>query len=382
MTRTGWRTLLRPIGRRSGPTDRAVARPARLFARRRSARAAFGWFAGSLLLAYVAAVAAVDHVWPQLRDPEYGRRVTRLRERVAEHPDRPLVLVVGSSRVSFGLSPAAWEETRPNDPARPDPLLFNLSLVGSGPVIELLALRRAYADGVRPDAVVLEYWPPFLREDGPFHEPDRVDHVRLSDRDRPWVRDYFPKPDETEALMRADRLRPLWHARHRLLAQLAPRWQPWDRRMDMAWANLDPWGWLPGIDEPVPDPVWRPKRLDHCEKIYRDQFQGYSIHPMADRAVREAVALARANGAKVGFVYMPESSEFRGWMPPEVDQMGRDHLAGLCRELDVPLIDARLWMEDRYLVDGFHLSRQGAGEFSRRFGPAVAATFPALRRRP
>ena len=77
----------------------------------------------------------------------------------------------------------------------------------------------------------------------------------------------------------------------------------------------------------------------------------------------------------------PEASEFRGWVPPAVEQMCRTHLAGLCRELDVPLIDGRLWLADGYLVDGFHLSRVGAAEFTRRFGPAVAATFPDLERR-
>ena len=67
----------------------------------------------------------------------------------------------------------------PRSRPRPDPLLFNLSLVGSGPVMELMALRRLYADGVRPDAVVFEYWPPFLREDGPYWEMDRIDPRRL-----------------------------------------------------------------------------------------------------------------------------------------------------------------------------------------------------------
>ena len=38
----------------------------------------------------------MDAVWPQLGDPEYGRRVINLRARVAENPGRPLVLVVGS----------------------------------------------------------------------------------------------------------------------------------------------------------------------------------------------------------------------------------------------------------------------------------------------
>jgi hypothetical protein len=67
-------------------------------------------------------------------------------------------------------------------------------------------------------------------------------------------------------------------------------------------------------------------------------------------------------------------------MPPAVDRASRAHLDTLCRELDIPLIDARHWLADGYLVDGFHLSRIGATEFTRRFGPAVADTFPGLER--
>jgi len=349
---------------------------ARVFRRRRVARAAMAWFAAAFVVANVGLLLALDVLWPRLRDPEYGIRVERLRACVAEHPGRPLVVVVGSSRVSMGLSPAAWEATRPAAPGRPDPLIYNMSLVGSGPVIELMCLKRLVADGFRPAAVVLEYWPPFLREDGPFHEPDRIDPNRLFEYDRPLVRDYFPDPAETEAKMRAARRNPLTETRHRLVAQVAPKWQPWDKRMDMMWANLDAWGWLPGLDEYPADPDRRPQRLAHCEKIYRGQFQGYTIHPLADRALREAVALARAHGAAVGFVYMPEASEFRGWIPPEVERASREYLAALTRELSVPVIDARLWLDDGYLVDGFHLSRRGAAEFTARFGPAVAATFP------
>jgi len=124
----------------------------------------------------------------------------------------------------------------------------------------------------------------------------------------------------------------------------------------------------------------RALRVRHCEKIYRPQFQGFSIHPLADKALRETVNLARSNGAKVAFAYLPEATEFRSWMPPEVDRLAQDHLARLRRELDVPLIDARRWLPDGYLVDGFHLSRVGAVEFTRKFGPAVAATFPDLGR--
>ena len=181
--------------------------------------------------------------------------------------------------------------------------------------------------------------------------------------------------------MRRDRYQVLYETRHRFLAQLAPRWQPWDRRLDLAWGGLDGWGWLPGLDEYPARPDERAKRLAHCEPIYRGQFAGYAVHPLADRALREAVALARGRGTKVALAYLPESTEFRSWMPPAVDAACREHLAKLCRELDVPLIDARGWMDDGCLVDGFHLSRIGAAEFSKRFGPTVAATFPDLERR-
>ena len=77
----------------------------------------------------------------------------------------------------------------------------------------------------------------------------------------------------------------------------------------------------------------------------------------------------------MGFVFLPESHEFQGWYPPDVEQAARAHFAELVRELNVPAIDARNWMEDRFLADGFHLSRVGAGSFTERFGSAIAAAF-------
>jgi len=63
---------------------------------------------------------------------------------------------------------------------------------------------------------------------------------------------------------------------------------------------------------------------------------------------------------------------------------GDDHelTASLSRELNVPVIDARNWMDARYLADGFHLSRVGAAEFTRRLGARVVAEFPEPGREP
>ena len=42
------------------------------------------------------------------------------------------------------------------------------------------------------------------------------------------------------------------------------------------------------------------------------------------------------------------------------------HLQELCAEFDVPLIDARDWIEDAHFTDSHHLLRRGAEIFSER----------------
>lgn len=348
---------------------------------KRRGACAFTWtFFLAVLLFHVAAACALEVVWPRLRDPEYGRRTERLRARLAEHPGRPLVLVVGSSRAAMGVRSSAWEDARPGAPS--DPLLFNMATVGGGPIQELLAVRRVFADGFRPAVVLLEYWPPLLRQDGAFGEAARADVRRLRPDDRAVVRDYFPDPAAVERRMRAARLNAFGENRARLLAQLDPDLLPKAGRIDVGWAELDGWGWLPGMDPHPDDAETRRKLTEHQRKHFAAQLAGCSIHPDSDRALREAVAVARAHGARVGFVYLPETAEFRSRYAPDFERSAREHFVGLSRELVVPVIDARDWMDERLLADGFHLSRVGAVAFTVRLGPAVAATFPAAGGKP
>src|SRR5262249_46331944 len=148
---------------------------------------------------------------------------------------------------------------------------------------------------------------------------------------------------------------------------------------EWVWDDVDAWGWKPGFDFPPGLTPERAAMLGKCRDIYKPLFDNFRISPSADRAIREAVAVARNHGAKGGFVHLPEASEFRGWYPPGADRLAREHLAALSRELAVPVIDARTWMDDGLFVDGFHLSRIGAAAFTRKLGPAIAATFPEAR---
>jgi hypothetical protein len=340
------------------------------------ARAALASFIVFTVGLNVAALLVLDDLRPGVRDPEYGRRIRQYRERVTENPGRETVLVLGSSRAAMGVCPSAWEDVSPTG----SPMIFNLSVLGGGPIMELLVARRAFVEGVQPSVVLFEYWPPYFYSEGNWAEPRRIVAERLSPVDRPIVRDYFPNPTGIEARMRTFRLNPIWEARERLLVQLFPKWVRNERRMDWMWDGVDEWGWKPGFDYLPGKSPERERMLAACGMIYRPLFADYRISAPADRALREAVATAGETGAKVGLLYLPESSEFRSWYTPQAERLAREHLAGISRELALPVINAREWMDDGLFVDGFHLSRVGAREFTRKLGPAIAAVFPEARR--
>jgi hypothetical protein len=361
--------------------DRQIRPAPRMRTRLRAGRAVV-WFALATLAINAGVLCLLDELRPGIRDPEYGRRIRRLQARIAENPGRPIVLFVGSSRTALGICPGAWEAIRPGVPGCPDPLFFNLSLLGGGPIVELMILHRLFADGLRPAAVLIEYWPPYLHDGGGWAETNRMGSERLYPIDRAIVRDYFPDPGDVERKMRRYQSNPVYANRERLLVQLMSGWLRPTQRGDSGWNGLDPWGWLPGRDwNPGPSEL-RSSALAESSDRYKPLFANYRISPNADRAIGEAVKLARKHSVAVGFIYMPESSEFRGWYSSAAEHAANEHLAGLSHDLGVSVIDARTWMDDGLLVDGFHLSQIGAAEFTRKLAPGIASTFPELRVHP
>ena len=89
--------------------------------------------------------------------PEYGFKLACLQRLLAARPGKPLVLILGSSRVALGLRPRS--ACRALDDA--GPVVFNFALCGAGPVAQLVCLRGLLARGIRPDRVFIECWPPF-----------------------------------------------------------------------------------------------------------------------------------------------------------------------------------------------------------------------------
>jgi hypothetical protein len=324
-------------------------------------------------LAINAAVALLlDEFHPELRDPEYARRISSLKDRVAEYPQRPLVLVLGSSRTAMGIRPGEWEACRPARAASSDPLLFNLSLIGGGPLLEMIVTQRIFADGIKPRAILLEYWPPLFNEDRANTFGVSID--RLGTRDRAVLQAYSANSESMERNLQSDSLNPLYSSRQRILSQLFPKWIPAKQRIDWMWNDIDDWGWKPGCDfKPGPSES-RAILLAQAQDVFKKLFAEYRIDPREDRAFRNAIELASNNGVEVCLIYMPESSEFRSRYPHAIEKAAREHFAQLTHELGVPAIDARTWMEDGFFSDGFHLTRIGAAEFTMKLCPAIDAT--------
>src|SRR4051812_37943960 len=113
--------------------------------RRRRSRASLLWLAAWVAGLQLGLAFLVETRRPELRDPEYAHKLTHLHNRLAESDQRPLVLMLGSSRVGVGVRPECFPA--PPDTGRANPLLLNFALCGSGPFLERICLRRLLEDG-------------------------------------------------------------------------------------------------------------------------------------------------------------------------------------------------------------------------------------------
>ncbi len=338
----------------SEPLAPAIAR------RKRTARHAVVGFLALFLIANVVFSVGMDTLFRSVRDPEYGRRVARFHGRAAENPGRPIVAVLGSSRVSMAVRPEFAN-------AETGPLVFNFGQVGGGPFTELMTLKRMILDGVEPKELIVEYWPPYMHQTGLYSEQSRTDLHRFFATDESFVREWFLNSEWYVGHMHRIRWNPFYEHRMRILNQTLPSWLMHNRRADAGWDRLDPWGWLPGYDRDLTaaERVERHKLAwDYFHRVF-DQFRS---DERAWLALREIVTLAKVRGMPITILWMPESTEFRSWYPNEVLRQGEREIEAFCRAEGISFVDARTWVPDVHLGDGFHLNIHGAAVFSRKLG--------------
>ncbi len=130
-------------------------------------------------LATVLLERAAETTRPEWRDPEYGHRLKQVMRWQAKRPNRPLVLVVGSSRTQYGVVPNAMGFPNESD----SPWVYNFGYRGAVPLGVLLQLTRALDAGLRPHAVVVQMSATEVRTHGPAEAQLARWAPRLSEAD-------------------------------------------------------------------------------------------------------------------------------------------------------------------------------------------------------
>lgn len=307
------------------------------------------------------------------RDPLYGHRLNHLRERLAESPDSPLFLIMGSSRIKYSVRPGAMKLHSIGN--SPQPIVYNFGLNGMGTIRELMHFRRLLADGIQPKWLLLEIWPPLWAEAGFFRESRMV----LGEDDLHW-RDllllcrYFRGEREVLHLAFQKCLTPLRTYRDTLLSLYAPSLLPGDKLREFEQRVVDSLpsdrgGWFPLPWELTPEErhkAW----LDGDDKI-KPLLQPLSIDPRSDSALRELLAECRQREIKVALILLPEPSWTRGWYTDQTHAVVRDYLSRLRQDYPVPIVDARVWATDDEFSDSTHMGKKGVPVFSERLGREV-----------
>jgi hypothetical protein len=334
---------------------------------RRRARAAV--VIGLAALAVLQLGLAVVMEWwaPGLRDPEYGAKLALLRQRLAERPGRPLVLVLGSSRVTVGLRPDTTRELVDG------PVVFNFGLLGASPVMQHVVLRRLLRHGVRPSCVLFEVWPPLLQQVPRAGDEIRLGVARFGWGDAWLLHGYAEDPAEFSRRWWPGGLCPWLVHRAVLIGQAVPALAP----AADPWSNFEADGWR-GMSWNCP-PAQARECSEQARGRYRTALPAWALNTHADRSLRDAVACCRRAGIAAALLFLPESRQFQSFYPPPIRTAVDEYLGGLSRECGVPVLDCRDLADDEAFWDGFHMAPEGAARFSARFAREVLPQLESLR---
>jgi hypothetical protein len=331
-------------------------------------RAALAWGVALFLLVQAGLNLALLRSWP-LRDPEYGRRLVALRQRLAERrPGRPLVLVLGSSRVAVNLRPGLLDVNRLDSGG---PVVFNFGLCRAAPMLELQCLRRLLDDGVRPDLVLAElHYSLFCFRVGEHHT---ITHERYRWSDVQALAGEYADRWRLRRQWLGAHAVPVYRLNSYLLAQWAPSLLDAESRRKRDEWNVDEWGWLclPAFEDgsmAIPASARR--------EMHELQAAGYgqaaTFFPVSDhtrRVVGDLAGLCRREGIRFAFLLAPDAFLHR--YTPAADRRLDAEYGRLSRDFGAPMIDLRHGGLAEDFVDGVHLTHQGAARFTRVFEDEV-----------
>jgi hypothetical protein len=334
---------------------------------RRSGRAVLFWAVCFYVVAQPALLLAIKERWRPIQITNECWKWPRLRTLAASAPDRPLVLMLGSSRTAW-----AFRAGRLDGMAGPDgrPLLvYNGGVPAAGPIHQWLYLRELLAAGVRPRLLLLEFLPPLLRapQRGLTSEEGMLEAAWMSRRQLREVAPYLANTRRKGRDWLQARVAPWFFFRGSFQGELGYLLSGTPRPTVAA---VDEWGWRIQPAEGMPAEVQA-----YCTGVATNMYrQGLvQFRPGAGpiRALRDLLELCRREQIQAALVVMPEASTFRSWYSPEATATTQRLLAELPARYGVAVINAREWLADRDFEDGHHVMTPGAEVFTARLGGEI-----------
>jgi len=320
------------------------------------ARRAMLWGLTLVVLAHLVMAVALETVLPQLRDPEYGYRLVRVREKQRHHPDRPLVLVLGTSRTQNAIMPTAM--AFPDEPG--SPLVFNFGQAGANPLDQRLILRRLFADGVRPAAVLVEICPPTLASGDDDQLTSHINRLTIGD-----LRALDPSVDSFDLSRRwaVSRMNGWYTQRLVIISHLAPGLLPWQHRLTFQWKNTDRFGFSPYPANKVDE-----FRAARCERVFTTHgpaLRDLQVNELAVQSYRELITECREHGTPVAFFLTPESPTYRNWYSSKTQAALSVYLRQLTTDSGCQVFTSPTDFAESDFADGEHMLPSAATRYSR-----------------
>jgi hypothetical protein len=353
---------LRGIGKQAPRSVVAASVPVANCRRmRRRGRAVLLW-----VLFWYVAVAMVPtllkHRWQRIGPANEDRKWPMLRQLATQDPDRPLMLMMGSSRTGWAFRAGALDGMADCD-GRPMHV-YNFGIPATGPIYQLLCLRDMLAEGIRPRFLLIEFLPPLLCEAqrGALTEEGMLGFESLSARRMLQWLPYVRRPGKRGRLWLESRIAPCYFFRRAIQLELQclaagkplPTYDP-----------IDEWGWR--IASPLPlSAAEHQCRLEMAKGGYSPGLEQFRLGKIPAQAVREMLDLCRRERVPAALVVMPESPLFRSWYSDDAKARIRGFLEELGRAYRIPIIDANEWLAEADFEDGHHTQLWGAESFTSR----------------
>jgi hypothetical protein len=353
-----WLVRMRLFTRPSAGSASRLHRRGRF--RRWSARRAVAWLLGTYAISLFGLAIALEDAKPQWRDPEYAHHLQQLLEWKRKAPDRPLALVLGSSRVQMGISPAAMAFPDESD----SPLVYNFGYRSANPLGVYLQLSRLLDAGIRPKYVLIGLSLPEVAVYSPAERQLSSWIPRLTVADLKRVSPYAESQFGLLASWCGARMNGWVVHREAIINDLVPEWQSPVQRADFCWERMDPYGFAQHPCTSVSQEL-REKLFSDSMRHHARSLAGDPTIDLSQKIHEHMMARLREEGIETAFFWMPESPRYRA----RYTSSGRDLLARYSRllqeQLGAAVFAAPENLAEDDFADGYHLLPSAAGRYSR-----------------